>query len=434
MRALAMSPSKDNVRRSRWVVVRNTLPQLETTTMATWKDWFGEQVFKDAPITGRSPYKQTITHPLQDGTSLELQMIFMALDSVLDIGKLMSLECTGIWFNELRYIEPEVYREAQTRPGRYPRKQEIPKENWIDEETPYWSGIIADTNPPDVGGWIYKMCEEIKPENLDVFHQPSGLSEHAENLEHLKADYYTNMAIGKPKEWVNVYVHGKYGYFHDGASVYEGVWNDDVHFARKKIGTIKGRQLVGGIDASGRSPAAVVMQQDAMGQWQVLWEFCAEDVGAVSYAPLLRAQINQVFPNAQIVWWGDPAGQMKSGHDERTYFDILRAAGITVLPSPGFYVRERIETVAGVLSRMIGGRPALVVSEAAPKLRQGFNGGYRYRKTGKGDDAITLPEPDKGKYSHVHDALQYALCGAGEMLAVKGRQGNQKTIDYDTNW
>jgi hypothetical protein len=427
MRAMNMPANKKGVRHSRWVVVRNTLPQLETTTMATWKDWFGPHVFKGAEITGRSPYRQLIEHPMTDGTTLKLEMIFMALDGPLDIGKLMSLECTGIWFNELRYIDETVFREAQTRPGRFPQKKSV--------DQPFWSGIIADTNPPDVGGWIYKLCEELKPSNVSMYKQPSGTSAQAENKKNLPDGYYENMSIGKPKEWVNVYVHGKYGYFHDGASVYEGVWNDDTHYTDKNISIIPGKLLIGGLDASGRSPAAVIAQQTATGQYQIIWELCASDIGAVGFSRFLKQQISADFPTHNIRWWGDPAGGHKSQTDERTYFDILKGEGIEVYPSPGFRFQERLEGVNSILSRMVHGQPAMIVGNKCKRLRQGFNGGYRYRKIGHGDAARTLPEPEKNEYSHVHDALQYLVAGTGELNIMKKRNNqNYKVVEYDTDW
>lgn len=426
-RACQQPANKNGVRRSRWVIVRNTLPQLETTTMATWRDWFGPHVFEDAPITGRSPYKQNIKFPMEDGTEVDLEVIFMALDGPLDVGKLMSLEVTGIWFNELRYIDEVIFREAQTRTGRFPPRK--------DGDEPYWHGIIADTNPPDVNGWIYKLAEETRPENVTYYKQPSGVGERAENKMNLPDKYYENMSIGKPKEWVNVYVHGKYGFFHDGANVYEGVWNDDFHFVDEKINLIAGRPLTGGIDASGRSPAAVILQQTAMGQYQCIWELCIEDIGATAFSRILRQAVQKDFPRHNIQWWGDPAGAFKSQTDERTYFDILKAEGINVLPAKSIRPSERIEAVNSILSRNVGGTPALCIDRGCPKLRQGFNGGYRFKKIGSGDAKRTLPDPDKNEYSHVHDALQYAIVGTGELNYLKRRnQGTSQTYEYNTDW
>src|SRR6056300_1226734 len=45
IRAKQQHPSIDGKRRTRWAVVRNTGPELETTTIKTWLDWFPEAVF-----------------------------------------------------------------------------------------------------------------------------------------------------------------------------------------------------------------------------------------------------------------------------------------------------------------------------------------------------------------------------------------------------
>ena len=44
-RALQQQKNKDGIRRSRWAVIRNTNPQLKTTTIKTWLDWYDENVW-----------------------------------------------------------------------------------------------------------------------------------------------------------------------------------------------------------------------------------------------------------------------------------------------------------------------------------------------------------------------------------------------------
>ena len=39
-RALEQEKSPDGIRHSRWAIIRNTNPQLRTTTIKTWLDWF----------------------------------------------------------------------------------------------------------------------------------------------------------------------------------------------------------------------------------------------------------------------------------------------------------------------------------------------------------------------------------------------------------
>ena len=59
IRATQQAKSKDGVRRTRWIVIRNTAPELETTTIKTWLDWFPESVF------GRMNRKPPITHKVK---------------------------------------------------------------------------------------------------------------------------------------------------------------------------------------------------------------------------------------------------------------------------------------------------------------------------------------------------------------------------------
>ena len=54
MRSLAQRPWLDGVRRSRWAVIRNTYPELKSTTIKTWQTWFPQNVAPirwDTPIT-----------------------------------------------------------------------------------------------------------------------------------------------------------------------------------------------------------------------------------------------------------------------------------------------------------------------------------------------------------------------------------------------
>jgi len=54
MRSLQQEPWYDGVRRSRWAIIRNTYPELKSTTIKTWETWFPGNV---APSNGtpRSP-------------------------------------------------------------------------------------------------------------------------------------------------------------------------------------------------------------------------------------------------------------------------------------------------------------------------------------------------------------------------------------------
>ena len=104
LRAIAQASGVDGKRKTRWAIVRNTYPELKSTTIKTWTDWFPEEVFGlikwDAPITHRIAFDD-----------VEMEVLFLALDRPDHVSKLLSLEVTGIWFNEARYIPKALVDE-----------------------------------------------------------------------------------------------------------------------------------------------------------------------------------------------------------------------------------------------------------------------------------------------------------------------------------
>lgn len=93
-------------RKTRWLIVRNTFDQLKQTTLKTWKYWFVERAggsMGDVKMT--NPPEHTISWDLPDGTRVYAEFIFLSLDNEDDVSKLLSMECTGIWFNEAQFSE-----------------------------------------------------------------------------------------------------------------------------------------------------------------------------------------------------------------------------------------------------------------------------------------------------------------------------------------
>ena len=86
--------STDGKKRSRWGIIRNTYPELKTTTIKTWHQWVPPQI-------GRWVDTGPPTHHITDG-DLDLEVIFIALDRPDDIKKLLSMELTGTGVNEAR--------------------------------------------------------------------------------------------------------------------------------------------------------------------------------------------------------------------------------------------------------------------------------------------------------------------------------------------
>jgi hypothetical protein len=233
-RAYLQKPNAKGVRRTRWVVVRNTYRELIDTTIKTFFDW----VPQSAGTFVKQDMVFMLNTALPDSTTVEAEFLFRALDRPSDVRKLLSLELTGGFVNECREVPKQVVDMLQSRVGRFPTKR---------DGGPTWSGIILDTNPPDSDSWYYKLFEEERPEGFALYHQPSGLSPNAENVEHLPAGYYDKMMGGKTQEWINVYVHGLYGMVVEGKPVFPE-YNDALHYSPSPLSLQQTLPLYVGID------------------------------------------------------------------------------------------------------------------------------------------------------------------------------------------
>ena len=72
-RALSQKKNEKGIPKSRWAIIRNTNPQLRTTTIKTWLDWFPENTW------GKFRWEVPYTHNIMKG-DIELEVIFLALD------------------------------------------------------------------------------------------------------------------------------------------------------------------------------------------------------------------------------------------------------------------------------------------------------------------------------------------------------------------
>jgi hypothetical protein len=210
-------PDRGGIRRSRFGVIRNTYPELVTTTMRTWRDTFPEEVY------GRIIMSKPAFQRIRVG-DIEMEIDFLALDKEEDVSKLRSLEYTGFYVNEMQYVPKVLFDEMTSRAGRYPA---------MKDGGPTWRGVIGDMNAPDDGHFIPMMTGEVEwPENMpladrlalswphdwDYFMQPPGMLEiygadgktieayrdnpAAENVKWLPPGYYREQIKGKSRAWI----------------------------------------------------------------------------------------------------------------------------------------------------------------------------------------------------------------------------------------
>ena len=408
MRALKQEPWEDGVRRSRWLVIRNTYPELKSTTIRTFQNWFDGSV---APIRWDTPITaQMRIGDIGDGTSMELEVIFMALDRPEETGKLRSLELTGGWINECSEVPKEIFDMLTQRVGRFPA---------LSKGGPSWWGVILDTNPPDDDHWYYKIAEEEKPKGWGFYRQPGGLyrtedgeykeNPDAENVMHLPGgyEYYQRQLASKTDEWINVFLLGQYGTTADGKPVYPE-WNDKIHMAKEELQAVRGLPIVLGWDF-GLTPSCVVCQVSPRGVLLVLDEFVSEDMGIRQFAnDVVKPVLLNKYSDFRLVSCGDPSGTIRVATDERTCFQELREAGIPSEPADTNDFIPRREAVAFFLTKLSDGMPGFQLSPTCQSLRRGFNGRYHYQRVKASGPSRFKDRPLKDQYSHVQDAIQYA--------------------------
>lgn len=404
------APSKDGVRRTRFAAIRNTYRQLEDTTIRTVLDWLPETYF------GRFNKSEHIYYV--DGfEGVEFEIWFRALDRPEHVSNLLSMEITAAWVNEAREIPATIISALKGRVGRYPA---------MKDGGPTWAGIFMDTNPPDDDSWWYRLFEEDRPDNVEIFKQPSGLSAEAENKNNLVANYYENLCIGASEDFIKVYVKGEYGFVQQGKPVYPE-YNDNVHCSysaeyNPALPVVRGWDF-------GLTPACVFSQRTPDGRWITFDELIGDSIGIDRFSDQVLERSEQY--GKEFEDWADPAGEARSQTDEKTCFQIMQGKQIKVKASDQD-LTIRVESVKKGLNTMISGKPALMIHPRCKVLRKGYQGRYAFRRMQTSAERYT-DEPDKNEYSHPHDANQYVAAKVFGAL-VKSKETKPKELRINTKW
>lgn len=391
-RASEQALDRNNLRRTRFAVVRETARQLMDTTIKTFLDWF-------PPGECGHFMRTTKTYFMKMG-EVECEVMFRALDDADDVANLNSLELTGAWFNECRDIHPDIIDAMSKRIGRFPS---------MKDGGPTWHGMWGDTNPPTMESWWYYQMEHLDPTDgvspndngWDVFKQPSGRSPYAENIENLPEGYYDTQ--GRSDEYIRVYIDGEYGLSSGGMPVYK-YFRPDYHMAKQALRPLLNgvRPLLIGMDL-GLTPAAVIGQQCPRGRALIYAEAVSHDMGVQRFVrSMLKPLLYERFPGAPLLVVVDPSGTSRAQTDERSVVDIIKAEGLRVIPARTNAISARINAVDEYLMRQVDGDPAFLLDPRCTRLKSAMMGGYRYKP--KGDRDI-----DKNHHSHIAEALQYLL-------------------------
>jgi len=218
-RACEQEPAQDGIRYTRFAIVRQTLKQLKDTVLKDIISWL-DQVAR---------YKVSDSTIYIEFGDVKSEWLLIPLDDPEDQRRLLSMQLTGAWLSECIEMDFSIISPLAGRVGRYPA---------ANLGGASWFGLIADTNMPSEGSDWHKYMTEPPPD-AQIFIQPGGLEEEAENLEWLLQtpetlqlapddpkrrdqgrEYYRRFVRSNSPDWCKRYVHAKFGDDPSGTAVF----------------------------------------------------------------------------------------------------------------------------------------------------------------------------------------------------------------------
>jgi hypothetical protein len=385
-----------------------------------------------------SPATHRVNFQLRDGSIVDFQAYFLAIGENAAEDVMRGFEVTAWYLNELDLLDEDVLTFAVGRAGRFPD---------IEDGGPRWYGVLCDANAPELRSWLYTNIFKLSPAQLaeldiELFQQPGGRTQGAENLMNLTADYYGGQARTNARKlwYIARMIDNKPGFSREGRPVYAD-FSDTVHVSGAELAFVPGLALLIGLDA-GLNPAAVFCQRMPNGQWRVIDELIGETgTGATRFGEMLARRLKDRYAEARTIrGYADPSAA--DGNDKRagelSWIQIVESkAGIRIAPAQTNRLVPRIDAVTLPLTRMIDGQPGLLLSPLCVVLREGFNSSYRFRRVKPGVEEYH-DEPEKNAASHPHDALQYVVMGGGEHSAVFDRKEAgaraRRSVQHEHEW
>ena len=215
--AMLQYPSPDGIRRTRFALVRNTLASMKQTVLKDIRSLLHG-------LVEWQPSSNTIMIKAGD---IESEWLLMPLETPDDQRRLLSLQLTGVYINELREVDWSLAMQAFSRTGRFPSA----KHGAVACRRRF---LLADSNMGVEGSDMHRFLEEEGPSNHRLLYvrQPSALSAEADWLHFLPQDYYEDAMVGATPAWIKQHIHGQWGLDLSGEPVWAGA-SGSLHSYRR---------------------------------------------------------------------------------------------------------------------------------------------------------------------------------------------------------
>ena len=470
---------RQGYRRCRVAVIRNTYPELRTTTIKTWEDIFTG--YRAPPVIQSAPIRHHLKiHPfgfewndwekgLYEGKpGLDLEVWFLALDKPKDVAHLKSLELSFAFINEASEVSPAIVDMLTARVGRFPKAKDVRGQGYV--------GIFYDTNAGDETVWTEKYEAETPPKievelengqvfvaDWEFFVQPMAVIEvdsqnrisemghadygkeipqpkvmyaagrfwtvnsNAENIDNLRPGYYQQQITNKTLDWIQRFMQAKRVYIADGEP-WVPEFNQTTMVRRCVVD--KSLDLLMGIDAGGGTlnPAAVWGQVTPVGGWRILHELVIQDIGFERFLDSVAREHAQKFPGTKVhAIYMDPASSKRDEVYETAVIDYLRREDLPGVLAPTNDPKLRRQALARPMGRLVhlpNGEavPGFIVDPSCKDLVAALAGKWHRRYIQRGPQRAVDDKPIKNHpYSDVGDAASYLCLGGGEIMSM-GRE------------
>jgi hypothetical protein len=251
------------------------------------------------------------------------------------------------------------------------------------------------------------------PDHIGFWQEPG------ENEENLRPGYWDSIRrdFQESPEMVSVLVDGEPGMKPKGKPVYRN-FDKKVHVSQaplvwKKVpdartGEMRGVPLLCGWDLSGNFPACAVIQRVAPMSYQVLREFYDDRMQVVDFAKHVFEELATAYPGYEGVHYADPASwaeysNAKGGFTSNAKM-IEDQLQVTMTPS-----RQELDLRISAVDQLLIRRNGFLVDRQCFMVVNGFLAGYVREENPRMGDKNYKEQPIKNNFSHIHDALQYAV-------------------------
>jgi len=434
----------DGIRRSRWLIVRPTYAELETTVRKDWVDWFDQELYGQMSET--EPYKQTMRFL---DVEADIWMMSFADASEKSVKRLKSTQFTGAWVNECQFSSLRLITEIIDRTGRFPKRADCPeydRRKWavLDNNAPFtrdhWllymrgDTPIPSDMPPDQA-MAYK-----KPVNWKFFMQPPAVFEkkdsggnltgyelnpRAENLQNMGDNPYSNLG-GKARDQIDRDYRNIATADRSGIPRYPD-FSRDAHVSEAALTPYEGAVVQIGIDPGGSPGFTIGQSVDGR-----LYVYNSEEMPNTETLDLAR-RIKQIlaerFPfhrDVGISVTGDPAGGWGGLNTKKTTRDIFAAEGLPYdVPAQKDQPSLRMSTGREVMRQLVRGSPKLMVDgQNCRHLISALDGGMKMKPDGGLDK--------KSLYANCGESFEYFLWGAGEAKEILARPEGSRRAPIQT--